>query len=633
MAVEAQAPTRTERAVPRSSIVIPVRDQMQLTRSCLNALLRQDRSDAEIIVVDDGSSAEQAAALGAYAPQVQIVRPGTGAGFAAACNAGAAVARGENVVLLNNDVLPLAGWLESLERFAAEHPRAGIVGSRLVWPDRTIQSAGVAVASDGTLRQLYAGWPADHPVVCRSRRLQIVPGAAMLVRREAWEALGGLDEGFHNSFEDVDLCLRAGQLGYELHLCGDSVVMHLESATRGSMPLGDEENFRRLVERWGRLEPDDLAIYAADGLVRTRHLPGRIEIAVDPAVGEPVWSDPSAVDQLLATRAHQVHELRSEMLRLRAQAADPWSGVRTAEPPPKQATVVIAVSDHGDLGGVLDALEAQTAGEDAFEVIVANSGIALPLEAAAALARPRRIPVRAVDAAGGRAAAWNRGIAVATGELTILLSDDFLPAPELVEQHLRCHQRDPAPELVGIGPSRFPDTIRADPFARWIEDSGHLFGVSFPTLIDQLPEGWFYCANTSAKRSFLLEAGGFDERFRDDCCDDAELGRRLLARGMRTAYLPGALAIHEHPLTLRERQDALRRAGRAHVIHDEIYPAPHPWNTGDRGRSFPSRSSVCTARLRAAVSRQAADRERWYGLVLERTRLRAYRREARRRTG
>ena len=455
----------------------------------------------------------------------------------------------------------------------------------------------------------------------------------MLVRRDVWDGLEGLDAGFHNSFEDVDFCLRAGRLGHEVHLCGESVVMHLESATRGSMPLGDLENFRRLTERWGPLEPDDVAVYAADGLVRTAHHPGRIEITVEPALGEPVWSDPSAVDQLLSRRSQQVHELRAEMLRLRATAADPWNGVRPTPPAPRRATVIVSLTDHGELIQVLDALEGQTAGPDEFEVVVANPGVPLSLPAAAALARERPLSVRAVDTANGRAAAWNRGIAVTSSELVILLSDDFVPTPELVEAHLRLHQQQPAPEVIGIGPSRFPDRIREDRFARWIEDSGNLFGVSFTTMTERVPETWFYCANTSAKRSFLLEAGGFQERFPDDCCDDAEFGLRLLAHGMRSAYVPRAVAIHEHPLTLRERQDAMRRAGRAHVIHDELYPAPHPWNTGDSDREIPSLASVWRTRLHAAVSRRATDRERWYMLVLERARLRGYQREARRRAG
>jgi GT2 family glycosyltransferase len=611
---------------PLSSIVIPVHNRSALTRACLDTLLRQGLHDSEIIVVDDGSTPSEAAVLDAYGDRVRVVRPRAGFGFAAACNAGAAAARGGAVILLNNDVLPLPGWLDALERFAATHPRAGIVGARLLWPDRTVQHAGVMVDGGGYLRHLYAGIPGDHPVAAQSRRVRAVTGAAMLVRRSVWDELGGLVTDFRNSFEDVDLCLRAGELGYEVHVCGDSVLMHLESASRGAMPYGDAENFRRLTARWGRLEPDDLSHYAADGLVSAREVAGRIEVVVDPVLGYAAPTEQSVVETLLTQRSQQVWDLRRETLRMRAEAADPWAGLRDPPPIPRTATVIVACSDHGELAELLDALEQQTAPLDAFDVIVVNPGLALALADATALTRERRLRVHALEAAGGRAATWNRGIRAATGEVVILLADDFVPAPELVAHHLRLHREDPATELVGIGPARFPDNIRRDPFARWIEDSGSLFGVSFPRLTDRLPGAWFYCANTSAKRAFLLEAGCFDERFPDDAGDDAELGFRLRARGMRNAYLPGALALHEHPLTLGERCEAVRKGGRANALHDSLYPRPHAWNTGDDERSMPSRMAIARAWLRQLASRREADRATYYERLLERERLSAYRR-------
>ena len=152
MAVEPYAELRYEPDRPRSSIVIPMRDQMQLTRACLNALLREEHAGVEIIVVDDRSSPLQAAALGAYAPAVRIVRPRDGAGFAAACNAGVAAAQGQNVVLLNNDVLPLPGWLDSLERYAAEHPQRGDrgVAADLAGPHRAVRRRGRRLRRDAS---------------------------------------------------------------------------------------------------------------------------------------------------------------------------------------------------------------------------------------------------------------------------------------------------------------------------------------------------------------------------------------------------------------------------------------------------------------------------------------------------
>jgi GT2 family glycosyltransferase len=615
----------------RASIVIPVHNRINLTRACLSALRRQTLQDAEIIVVDDGSNPVEAAELGAFANEVRVIRLQSGSGFAAACNAGAAIAGGRHIVLLNNDVLPIAGWLEALERYADQNPRAGIVGARLLWPDRSVQHAGVVVSSSGHLIHLYAGMPGDHPAVCRSRRIRIVTGATMLIRREAWDELGGLDAGFHNSFEDVDLCLRAGKHGYEVHVCGDAVLMHLELASRGPMPLADEDNWRRLLDRWGKLEPDDLSIYAADGLVSARYVLGGVEVAVDPNFGSAVATEPAAVDQLLNRRSREVFLLREENRRLRAQADDPWDDLTAARGAPSTddptVTVIVALCDHGHVDQLLDALEAQTVGPGSFEVLVVNPGEVLPLAAARALARPR-LRIQHLDAVGSRAAAWNRGIQHARTELVILLADDFIPVAEFVEHHVRLHRENPAAELVGIGPARFPDRIRRDHFARWIEDSGELFGVPFSRLAGELPAGWFYCANTSAKRAFLIEAGGFDERFPAHAGDDAELGLRLAARGMVNAYVQGALTVHDHPLTLRERRRQMRDAGQATAVHDSIYPRPHAWNSGTDEREPPTRAATTWARLRHLVRRRDADHALYYERLLERARIDAYRRAA-----
>jgi GT2 family glycosyltransferase len=617
----------------RASIVIPVHNRMNLTRACLNALRHQVLERTEVIVIDDGSSAVEAAELGAYANEVRITRLQSGSGFAAACNAGAALAGSRYIVLLNNDILPLSGWLDALECYADEHPRAGIVGARLLWPNRTVQHAGIIVGSGGALHNLYAGMPGDHPAVCRSRRIRMVTGAAMLIRRDVWHELGGLDTGFHNSFEDVDLCLRASQLGYEVHVCGEAVLLHLESASRGQMPVADQDNHRRLIERWGILEPDDLSVYAADGLVSTHYFQCELEIAVHPDLAKPAVTDETAVDQLLNRRSREVFLLRQENQRLRAQVDDPWAGLAAQPGPPeaidRSVTVIVALSDHGELAALLDGLEAQTVSLDSLVVLVVNPGHALPLAASRALTRRRHLRIRALDVVGGRAAAWNRGIAHARGELVILLSDDFIPVPDFVEHHLRLHREDATRELIGIGPARFPDHIRRDRFARWIEDSGQLLGVSFSRLAGELPPNWFYCANTSAKRSFLIEAGGFDERFPRDACDDAEFGLRLAARGMRNAYVPGALAIHEHPLTLRERRRVMRYAGQASAIHDSIYPRPHAWNSGDDERPRPTWAATKWAWLRHRVRRREADHAAYYERVLERARLGGYRRSVR----
>jgi GT2 family glycosyltransferase len=177
------------------------------------------------------------------------VRHETNGGFAAACNDGASAASGEYIVFLNNDVLPEAGWLDGLVRHAEGHPKAAAVGSKLLYLDGTVQHAGVAVCQDLYPRHLYAGFPADHPAVNKSRRFRIVTAASVLFRREPFEEAGGFDAAFLNGFEDVDLCLRLGERGHEVHYCHESIGYHLEGVSEGRSKY-EEENLRLYRERW-----------------------------------------------------------------------------------------------------------------------------------------------------------------------------------------------------------------------------------------------------------------------------------------------------------------------------------------------------------------------------------------------
>src|SRR5439155_17167350 len=105
---------------------------------------------------------------------------GENGGFAAACNDGVAAAEGDELVFLNNDTIPTKGWLDAMLAYAKDRPRVAVVGSKLLFPNDTVQHAGVIICQDGNPRHLYTGFPADHPAVNRSRRLQAVTAACML---------------------------------------------------------------------------------------------------------------------------------------------------------------------------------------------------------------------------------------------------------------------------------------------------------------------------------------------------------------------------------------------------------------------------------------------------------------------
>jgi GT2 family glycosyltransferase len=301
------------------SIVVPVHDNLQLTRRCLDAVLSTPAPACEVIVVDDASSDATPELLAGYGESLRTLRMEANVGYARACNAGAAAAGGEALLFLNNDTEPHPGWLATLCEYAERRPAAAVVGAKLVYPTGAVQHAGVVIGQDGYPHNLYAGLPAEHPAVNRSRRLQAVTGACMLVRRDAFEAAAGFDAGFVNSLEDVDLCLRLGKAGGEVHYCHEAVLTHLESASRGRL-----DRFARSVDlyrsRWrDRVRRDDLAIYAEDGLLELEYADAYpLRLSVSPLLAAVDPSREPELEWLLETYAQQVSDLLGEVIRLTA---------------------------------------------------------------------------------------------------------------------------------------------------------------------------------------------------------------------------------------------------------------------------------------------------------------------------
>jgi GT2 family glycosyltransferase len=307
--------------VTTCSVVIPVHNRAALTSQCLDALLAAppESAELEIVVVDDASSDSTAQVVAACAGRVRTVRHDRNVGFAAACNDGAAVADGEWLVFLNNDTLPQPGWLDALVRYESSGERIGLVGAKLLFPNETVQHAGVVFARDLSPHHIYTGFRSDHPAVNKSREFQAVTGACAAIRRALFEELGGFDPAFVNGYEDLDLCLRLRRLGYEVHYCHESVVYHFESATRDY--AANQRNHELFLRRWSDfVHQDDIRYYAEDGLMEITYagqFPALLWVSPELAVIDRERA--STGDRLLANRSREVFEALKENTRLRLE--------------------------------------------------------------------------------------------------------------------------------------------------------------------------------------------------------------------------------------------------------------------------------------------------------------------------
>lgn len=256
--------------IPLVSIVIPTRDRVELLRRCVAGLVqRTGYANWEAIVVDNDSTdpgALEFIASLAGDRRFRVVREPGGFNYAALCNAGVAAARGEVVVLLNNDVDPVdADWLGELVVHALRTD-VGLVGAMLYYPDDTIQHAGVVLGLNGVADRPYIGYPRGFRGI-DGRLLAVHTVSAMItacaaVRREVYRAVGGMDETLAIACNDLDLCLRVAALGYRNLLTPHAELHHDESASRGyryrtasnAQEAADEARFR---DKWrGRLGRD-----------------------------------------------------------------------------------------------------------------------------------------------------------------------------------------------------------------------------------------------------------------------------------------------------------------------------------------------------------------------------------------
>jgi GT2 family glycosyltransferase len=224
----------------QASIVIPVWNGAAVIGECLDAVYAHS-GDAlgEVICVDNASPDGAAQLIARHYPAVRLLQQPINLGFAGGVNAGLRAARGDVLVLLNQDCVVQAGWLAALLAALREHPTFGIAGCTIFNVDGTLNHAGAQLR-----RVDAAGVHLTSAIGDRPRAVDYVTGAAMAIRRQTWEMVGPFDDDFYPAYyEEVDYCYRARRAGFEIACVPDAHVRHLFSSREWQVdPIGHWTN-------------------------------------------------------------------------------------------------------------------------------------------------------------------------------------------------------------------------------------------------------------------------------------------------------------------------------------------------------------------------------------------------------
>lgn len=253
------------RGTPLVSIVIPNKDEAATLKKCIDSILdRSTYPSYEILIIENNSTEASVFAYYRELERRENTRVLTWHGrfnYSAINNFGVSHARGDYVLLLNNDTEVITpGWIEELLMFA-QRADVGAVGAKLYFPDDTVQHAGLGLGLLTLAGHLHKGFDRAHPGymgrLIYAQDLSGVTGACVMLRRAVWDRVNGLDESFAVAFNDVDLCMRVRQAGYLIVFTPFAELYHYESKSRGPEDTPEKQKrfageVRRFQQRWAK---------------------------------------------------------------------------------------------------------------------------------------------------------------------------------------------------------------------------------------------------------------------------------------------------------------------------------------------------------------------------------------------
>jgi GT2 family glycosyltransferase/glycosyltransferase involved in cell wall biosynthesis len=253
---------------PLVSIIIPVYNNLNLTKQCIDSIYNNTSyQNYEIIIIDNNSTDGTDEYLASISNRIRVIKNDINLGFAKATNQGAKIANGEYLILLNNDTIPLNNWMKSLVYTLQSSNKIGIVGSKLLYSDNSIQHCGVVFRRDiKFFKHPYKYFERNHSLVSRYREVDAVTGACLIISKKIFFECEMLDEKYLNGCEDIDLCCAVRSHGYKIIYQPLSEVYHLESQTPRDNNF-DKKNFTHFIDKWGKnaLQTEH-EFYVKDGL-------------------------------------------------------------------------------------------------------------------------------------------------------------------------------------------------------------------------------------------------------------------------------------------------------------------------------------------------------------------------------
>ena len=403
------------------SIIIPVFNRVEFTKKCIEAILRNTPSELyEIIVIDNASSDKTKMFLSNIENRIKVIYNKKNIGFAKACNQGANIGISKYLLFLNNDTEVQPGWMNALIEVLDEDESVAAVGSKMLFPDNSIQHAGVVIINDQKLpdplvaRHIYYRQDCNYPMANVMSTYQALTAACMLVRKSSFKAVGGFDEKYWNGYEDIDLCFKLQKHGSLLIYQPKSVVIHYESKSGSERFNRTKKNIERLHKKWiGKINPDLMItpsgkiIETGSGFIR----PYQIKNSVSPAfIGSTALNE--KFTSIIILTYNQIEYTKKCFKSILKNTSGQFE---------------LIVVDNGSNDGTVQYLESG---------ILNKHGDV-------------RIKIIKNTENKGFASGNNQGIAASIGDYILIMNNDVVVTPGWLERMIACCEKKPHVGIVG----------------------------------------------------------------------------------------------------------------------------------------------------------------------------------------